>query len=194
MKKYYWYKTKNSNGFNFFRENSPERERGFTLIEVLVTVAVTGILTVLASVIFINTVRNSKKAEITAEARQNAALVIDRIQKDARGASSLTTSGGGKILTIENGPDRIDWTCTAPTATANGFISREVNSSGPITVTNKDIVDGVSVSSTCTFSPAGAADLITIEFTMTEGVDVLSGPQEYQVQLPFKTSVSKRGS
>ncbi len=158
------------------------------------TVAVTGILTVMASVIFINTVRNSKKAEVTAEARQNAALVIDRLQKDARGASSMSTNASGKILTIENGSNIIRWTCIDPTATTNGSISREVNSSGPLTVTNKDTVDGISVLDTCVFSPinTGNVELVTVEFTITEGVGVLSGPQEYQVQLPFSTSVSKR--
>lgn len=166
---------------------------GFTLIEVLVTVAVTGILTVMATVIFINTVRNSKKAEVTSEGRQNAALVIDRMQKDARSATSIdVTSGDQMIISAVNG-DSIIWYCVAPTATANGYISREINGID-MTATNRDTVEGVSVS-TCAFSSSvpGNAELVTVDFLINEGVDIQTGPQEFGVSLPFKTSITKRG-
>lgn len=51
-----------------------KKQNGFTLIEVLVVVAVTGILTVMATVIFINTVRNSKKQKLPLKQGKTALL------------------------------------------------------------------------------------------------------------------------
>ena len=167
--------------------------KGFTLIEVLVVVAVTGILMVLASVILINTIRNSKKAEITSEARQIGALVIDRLQKDAREADSLTVNASGNTLTINktSGPNII-WQCVdGATADDNDYITRQSGATA-VTITNRDPIDGVSWSG-CGFSPTGvSSNLATFTVTFTEGVGVQTGPQEYQVSVPFVTSISVR--
>ncbi len=185
-----------SKGFTFFQRKKADpllqfSNKGFTLIEVLVTVAATGLLTVLATAIFINTVRNSKKAEITSEGRQNAALVIDRIQKDARGASSLSISGTDTLI-INNAVGTITWRCNPEVAaTSNGYISRQVGGSN-LTVTNRDTVNGISINA-CSFStPTPGDDIVSIDFTVNEGVKVQTGPQEYGVSLPFRTSVTAR--
>lgn len=174
-------------------------EVGFTLVEVLVTVAVTGILTLMATVIFINTVRNSKKAEVTAEGRQNAALVIDRLQKDARGALSLSVnnvpSGSTKeTLTIEsNSGDTIVWKYIDPGPNDVKYITRSVAGSD-LTVTNKDPIDGISIGS-CDFTQgAGGTDFVDVSFTVTETPSLNSASQEYDVNLKFQTSISTRGN
>lgn len=164
-------------------------KNGFTLIEVLVTVAVTGILTILASVIFINTVRNSKKTEISAEGRQNAALVIDRLQRDSRNAGNIVVTGTDTITIDSAEGSQIVWRCHPENSpTSNGFIGREVGGV-ELTVTNRDTIDGVSVKA-CSFN--SQSELVTIDFTINEGVGVQTGPQEYGVSLPFRTSISKR--
>ena len=172
--------------------------KGFTLIEVLVTVAVTGILTVLATVIFINTVRNSKKAEVTSEGRQNAAFVIDRLQKDTRSASSIALTGTGKMTITTSSGSEIVWLCHPENPpTDNGYISRDPDGDAlpiaEITVTNRDTTDGVSVNN-CAFDSTnpGNEKLVTIDFTINEGVGIQTGPQEYGVNLPFRTSVTAR--
>ncbi len=160
--------------------------KGFTLIEVLVTVAVVGIMMTLSSVIFINTIRNSKKSEITAEARENAALVIDRIQRDGREASSLTIDPTGTILNIDSDSGTIQWKCVTP-----GSGNRSITRTGT-PVTNKNTVTGVSWSS-CSFSPTGTTtNLAKIDVTLTEGSAVSTGPQEYGVNLQFSTSIATR--
>ncbi len=178
---------------NYSKNSFISKQTGFTLIEVLVTVAVTGILTALAAVVFINTVRNSKKAEIIAEARQNAALVIDRLQKDARGAQSLNSAGNS--LTIFQPGGEILWQCIAQSGNNNGYITRDPDGSSgarpPLTVTNRDNVDGVSVNS-CNFFSGGATKLSSFTFKTTEGAAVSSGPQEFGVDLDFQTSISTR--
>lgn len=171
------------------------KESGFTLIEVLVVVAVTGILTILATAIFINTVRNSKKAEITAEARQNAALVIDRLQKDSRGAISLLTTADKKTLTVSQPGKEITWNCVdAVSGNDNGYLTRDPDGASQpapaLTITNRDDVDGVSVTA-CSFE-ATSPNLVKVDFTLSEGETVNSGPQEYGVDLPFNTSISTR--
>jgi prepilin-type N-terminal cleavage/methylation domain-containing protein len=170
---------------------------GFTLIEVLVTVAVTGLLTVMATVIFINTIRNSKKAEISSEARQIAALVIDRIQKDARDADSLNHDSD--TLTIDGPTGIVVWQCypdpdPGGPGSVNGYITRDTASGPELTVTNRDRIDGISFDD-CVFessSPAGT-NLVIFKFAIHEGAQFSAGSSsEYQVSLPYVTSISKR--
>lgn len=169
-----------------------KNQSGFTLVEVLVTVAVTGILTVMATVIFINTVRNSKKAEVTSEGRQNAALVIDRLQKDARGATSLAVTGSAptETLTItkNNGTD-VSWQCVDPGGGGIKYITRDDNS-GALTLTNRDPIDGINIED-CDFEQVSGT-LVNFSFTVTETPSLQQAAQEYDVNLEFKTSVATR--
>lgn len=168
-------------------------KKGFTLIEVLVSVAIIGVLVTMAATIFINTVRSAKKADIINEARQNASLVLDSLQRDVRNASSATISADGFTLTLL-GLGQITWVCVGENyPTANGFITRQLNGGSAMTVTNKDTSSGVSVK-VCGFKPVGSTtDIVTLDFTMREGVAVQTAAQEYGVNLPFETSVTRRG-
>ncbi len=170
-----------------------KQQAGFTLIEVLVVVAVSGILMIMATVIFINSIRNSQKSEITAEARENAALVIDRIQRDGRLSNSFSVSATRLIMNTSSGP--VTWDCVAP-GSDNGYITRTEGSAPPIkiSVTNRDKVDGVSVA-TCGFSnPPGASNTTAqVDFTLTEGRSITTPPQEYAVNLQFSTTISVTG-
>lgn len=172
-----------------FKKKSFRQEQGFTLIEVLVSVALIGVLVTMATTIFINTVRNAKKADIVNEARQNASLVIDQLQRDVRTSSSpASINATGTSMTV-NG---IVWLCVAEVpGTTNGYITRDAGTA--VTITNKDKVSGVSVNS-CNFTPLlSSTELVTFNFTINEGVSVHNASQEYTVSLPFTTSVARRG-
>jgi prepilin-type N-terminal cleavage/methylation domain-containing protein len=86
-------------------------KRGFSLIEILVTLVIVGILGTVATQTLINILRNQSKAEIIKEVKQNGDYVLSKMEVEIRnaravgiigGSSACNTSGYG--LTITN-PD-----------------------------------------------------------------------------------------
>ncbi len=172
-------------------------KKGFTLLEVLVTTAIIGVLFVVSSSIFINTIRSANKANITNEAKENSSLLIESLQRDVRNSTgaSVTLAGlpgpTGDTLTITTASgSSITWICSAATSTDNGYITREA-----LTVTNRDPVNGVSVVDCSNFFTvtAGANYLLTIDFGFTQGKGVTGGSQDIQTLVSHKVSISARG-
>ena len=54
----------------------PLDQRGVSLIELLVTVVVLAVLFLIIDLVFINTHRSARKVELTADASQNARVVV----------------------------------------------------------------------------------------------------------------------
>lgn len=71
----------------------PSRSRGFTLIEVLITLVVVGIVMVALQAVLQTSVASKRNAEGAQEARQAAAAAIDMIVSDLRGAGSGVDAG-----------------------------------------------------------------------------------------------------
>ena len=165
---------------------------GFTLIEVLVSVAVIGILATLSSVILINTLRSSNKANITNEAKENLALVAEYLQRDVRSAADATYvsppcgSSCTNQVTIYYTNHSVIWRCISPGVGYNNYVTREDTGSvlGQLPVTNKDTTEGVSWS-VCRFSDSGSANnkVISLDLTLIEGAGISSGPQEFGVKV-----------
>ncbi|MDP2671389.1 MAG: prepilin-type N-terminal cleavage/methylation domain-containing protein [bacterium] len=84
-------------GLHFAEAKSSPTEGGFTLIEMLVVTAILGLLLGIAAQVFITILRNQNKTNLTTEIRQNAALVIDTFERDARSAIQAETMCPGGI-------------------------------------------------------------------------------------------------
>lgn len=168
-------------------------KKGFTLLEVLVTTAIIGVLFVVSSSIFINTIRSANKANITNEAKENSSLVIESLSRDVRASTDVSPLGNSGAITITTASDVINWVCNAPSPTANGFVTRQAVSGATLPLTNKDPKNGVS--SVCTFDVVGggANSLVTINLSFTEGKGVTGGSQDIQTLVSHKVSISARG-
>lgn len=162
-------------------------QKGFTLIEVLVTTAVIGILAVMSSVILINTVRNSNKANITNEAKENLALIAEYLERDVRRAVSASVAGN--VLDVINSDGTVtEWTCQPGAVNVNSFVRRDLqNSSGTslyaASLTNRDSQEGVQWT-VCQFRQSGPSDdesIITLDITLTEGARASGGPSDLGV-------------
>ena len=64
-------------------------ERGFTLVEILVVIAVIAITGTIMVAIFTNTLRGSNKAQVFANIKQNGQAVLERMDKEIREADDV---------------------------------------------------------------------------------------------------------
>ena len=171
-------------------------KKGFTLLEVLVTTAIIGVLFVVSSSIFINTIRSANKANITNEAKENSSLLIESLQRDVRNSTGASVNPGGDTLTISTAASVVPiiWRCNIE-ATANNYVSRQAAVGTELTITNRDPVNGVSVVDCSNFFTvtAGANYLLTIDFGFTQGKGVTGGSQDIQTLVSHKVSISARG-
>lgn len=68
-------------------------KKGFTLIEVVVSIGVFAILAYAGTTFFIQAVRDNSKVSIENEVRETAASIIADVASEVRGLASQTTSG-----------------------------------------------------------------------------------------------------
>ena len=65
------------------------KKKGFTLVEMLVVIAVVAVVGVIITTIFIRSLRGSNKAQIISSIKQNGQLVLENIDKTIRNADNL---------------------------------------------------------------------------------------------------------
>lgn len=70
------------------------KKHGFTLVELLITIAVFSIFLTTISLIFQGGITTYKKSEIQINLKENAQSVLDRFAGDARQAYRVTNNGG----------------------------------------------------------------------------------------------------
>jgi prepilin-type N-terminal cleavage/methylation domain-containing protein len=75
-------------------------QAGFSLIELLVTVIVMGLLFLIIDQVFISTHRSTRTVELSADAAQNARIVVERLTRELReaGAAGVQLDGSTAVL------------------------------------------------------------------------------------------------
>ncbi|MDO8573980.1 MAG: type II secretion system protein [Candidatus Daviesbacteria bacterium] len=85
----------------------PAGRQGFTLVEMLVVMAITAIVGTMLMVIFTNTLRGSNKAQILAVIKQNGQAVLDNMDKNIRGADNVIcptpSNPSNTLVIVKNG-------------------------------------------------------------------------------------------
>ncbi|MEK7497936.1 MAG: prepilin-type N-terminal cleavage/methylation domain-containing protein [Patescibacteria group bacterium] len=66
-------------------------QRGFSLLEVLVVLAVFSLLSIVSTTVILLSVRGSRKSDTSSRVRQNVDHAISTIERQMRNASSVTT-------------------------------------------------------------------------------------------------------
>lgn len=169
-------------------------KKGFTLVEILVTMSIVAIAGVILVMIFANTLRGSSKAQILAVIKQNGQAVLGTMDNVIRNADNVvcpevippsTSASGDTLVVVKNGA-YTRFRFRSATSTENGYIEKDSPTDfavsttclitdtplSPVTLTNTDTKTGVSVQSG-SFSrsrQAGSKDAITVSFDLNGGV------------------------
>ncbi|MCL4397485.1 type II secretion system GspH family protein [Patescibacteria group bacterium] len=111
--------------------------KGFTLIEIIVVIAVFGVLMLAGTSFLISVIRNANQVRIQNDVRQTASQIMEDIASEMRSATDVTFSSGltQNVLTITNTtivPSRT----VVYTAYNTGKLTKTVNSGAPLDFTS----------------------------------------------------------
>jgi len=143
-------------------------KNGFTLMELMVSVGVLGILIVSATALFFSSIRGGGKVEVTTTVKQNGQVALNTIEQKMRNAKSVVScvsTPSTSINLVDQNDQTMDFECVD--------VGQDT---GSITI------DGSSVTS-------DAVALMECEFSCTQSSGGLSGPL---VKVNF--SLSQAGS
>jgi prepilin-type N-terminal cleavage/methylation domain-containing protein len=168
-------------------------QKGFTLLEILVVIAIITVVGTMSTQIFLGLIRSSNKTNIQNEVRQNGSFVVDRMERDIRGSTGATLTGSTQLNLTQPDGTAVTYLCTVGTSSSNGGITRDdsVTSSGQQLLNVTSATTGVKVSA-CTFALQGASPvLVQIDFTLTQAYN---SPvrTDLTVTQPFTTRVALR--
>ncbi len=164
---------------------------GFTLLEMLVSVAIIAMISVVLSQVFISTIRTNAKTEILKEVKQNGDLAVDTLTRMVQNATSVTCPTT-KSLAIVNP----DGNTTTIGCALDGTVTRLASasattvylSSGDVTLGGTDCASS-TLQFTCT-AVAGLPSQVTLSFSLAQ--KGTPGDQFERASETFQTSVSMR--
>lgn len=165
---------------------------GYTLIELLIVVAILGTVGFTATQIFFTVLQSTAKADLTREVKQNGDYAISNMEKMIRNAKSVSCGSGAIILENFETPAtqttfNLSGTVPQQIASSSAFIGGASTSQGMLTNTK---VSASALSFNCN-SVAGKPDLVTISFTLSQANATAARPEE-RASMNFQTTVSLR--
>lgn len=182
--------------------------KGFTLVEIIVVVAITALVGVVLVMIFANTLRGSGKSQTLATLKQNGQAVLEKMDKQIRGADKIICATADTLVFVKNNA-YVRFRFVPATGGTNGYIEQDLpippagdlsaflNSvcTDPVVgadiLTDTNLRTGVSVENgRFTKNPsAGFKDLVGIEFILKPGKQ---SPVTGIDDIKFQTTVQLR--
>lgn len=175
-------------------------KKGFTLVEMMVVMAIVAIVGIILVMIFANTLRGSSKAQILSVIKQNGQAVLGVMDNAIRNADNVAciSTSGDTLAVVKNGiytrfrfkndyiekENLLDFTTT----TCSDL------SVSPVILTNTDPKTGVSVTGGLFTrgQSSGFKDTITVSFELNGGEqapEVISGQID---AVKFQTTIQLR--
>ena len=166
---------------------------GFTLVELLVVIAVLGILAGMGASIFMTIYQSYNKTRLTNQIRSEGERVIEDVEREVRNGQDVTLSGSDLQVARTDGSTVVyhfEPQHAGPTpARGNGYIAKNGAS-----LTSNDLTNGVNVSA-FTFSiitPSNTPKQVVISsLRIAQSIDA-PNRAGYQVSVELKTTVSLR--
>jgi len=171
-------------------KNTNTQQAGFSLIEVLTTVSILGILSVISVNLFISTTRGTAKNTGSRAIKQTGEHILSLLENSIRNASELTANNDQPSVVCQDNMDSLALVSADGETTDIWQVT-----SGSITLNGDDVTgDNVTVENDrlnfdCTQDSATGVTYITVNFTLTRGSSVEDS--DY-VSEEFQTSVSLR--
>lgn len=180
------------------KNNYWHKQAGFTLIEMLVVVAIVGVVATISTQIVISLIRSNNKTNVQNEVRQNGSFVLDKMEREIRNSLNATVTIGEFIageyllrLSQSDGSVIAYWCMPANATYPNGYINRQLGVNPVGSLLNNNTTTGVRVSSCSLSTLAGPPVLVTINFTLTQSSGSATR-SDLTVSQTFNTSVSLR--
>lgn len=193
-------------------------KRGFTLVEMLVVIAVLSIVGLLVLTIFTRTLRGSNKAQIVLTIKQNGLAVLETIDKTIRNSDSVVciSENPDNTIVVHKDEDNLYTRyrfVVDSTGVANGlilqdnpqkgasevdgqFISRICapldSMSGAHILTDTNPLTGVSLISGSFTRSVGIKNLITIQFVLAPGANAPPAVAGQIDPITFQTTIERR--
>lgn len=167
------------------------RERGFTLVELLVGMAILIVVATVGGDLIFNVIRSYNKSNILAEIEQNGNHAMSIMEQQIRNAASVdpfTSPSSSLTLHTHQEADVTFSLGFAGTACTNGTIERNET---PITNANES--NGINVTN-LSFSSDASGNVITISITLEQAC---GAPTRREFQVPpvtLTTTVVLRSS
>ncbi len=198
------------------------RSAGFTLVEMLVAIAIVAILGMVLTAIFVNTLKGGNKSQILANIKQNGQVVLENMDKTIRGADNVVCSSltGNTLVVVKNGcytryrfkdsqiwqdnpqPDSSTSCITNPPSPTPKDIKTFTNDvctdtdpmNSPNILTDTNPQSGVSVSEGLFTRnrQAGLKDSITVTFKLDHGISAPSSVAGQIDPVVFTTTIGLR--
>lgn len=165
---------------------------GFTLLEMVVAIAIVALLSVVVSQIFLITLRTNTKTEVLKDMKQNGEIALESIVRAIQNAASITCTSPQSIIVEHTDTTSTTFACES-TASQTRFIKTTAIGSTYLTAENVTLGGTDCGSSTLTFTcdPTNeAATSVTIVFHLAQQ----GTPSEAfeQSSVSFQTSVTMR--
>lgn len=148
------------------------KKSGFTLVEIIVVMAITAIVGTILVTIFTNTLRGSNKAQILAVIKQNGQAVLENMDKTIRSSDNVAcvTPSGNTLVIVKNGTYS-RYRFFAPVGAVNGNIQQDNPAKPTPPAVNSDI--SLFINALCTDDTDPLVGSITLTDTNTQtGVSV----------------------
>lgn len=182
----------------FNSQFSTLNSNGFTLVEILVTMAIIAIVGTILVVTFTNTLRGSNKSQILAVIKQNGQAVLENMDKTIRNADNVVcptdATSGNTLVVVQNGT-YTRYRFIAPTPSANGLIQQDnpvkvVDVGTGILQTDTTFITDVCLPTSLMPRDATQPVQILTDTNLQTGVSVTSGLFTKNPQSGYKDSVT----
>lgn len=167
---------------------------GFTLLEMMVTIAIIALLSVVFSQIFISTLRSNTKTEILKEVKQNGNLALESMTRMIQNATRVTCPSS-QTLSIQNPDGNTTTLACAEDSTTTRIASSSASETVYLSSTLVSLGSSVCSSSTLLFTcdlVSGLPSRISIAFRLSQAG--LATAEFEQSGEDFQTTVLMRNS
>ena len=157
------------------------KERGFTIIEVIVTITVVSTLVYLLSNLLSSTLKGSSKAQLLGIIKQNGQQALDLIADTIRSSDEVvcvrldsgvnSTAGSGKIITVFNQGRYISFQINPEISVASGRITQLTR----VVTSATEPIDNAGLLALCDPPQGMNVDWIRTGFLTGSGVSVKDG-------------------
>lgn len=177
------------------------KKNGFTMIELLVVLAVLGIIAAIGGEILMTVIRTYNKANIIGELQQNGNYVLSQLEEEIRESGAVSQTSSHDLTVVRRDESTVTYSFIEPSGSGgtcvNGRLERSLDGGAAQVMTNTDNKGGINVIFTTPDPSAFEVDATSIPNKVNITLKIsqacnASTRIDYQAETVLKTTVSLR--